>query len=302
MSSGSQRLNNAQAVVDTLRLGGGWRATVLLSYPDPGGLLPQAWPEVSREDWLNVLANPAELIHTSPDTQLFREGHSSRVVQRTLELGRFASEVFCKQSRRRNLLRKAIGLLRRTRPSWNWKVGWSLLAAGIPTALPLVVFEKRLAGLRVAAGIVTQSLLPGKTLEDFICQDAGNLSRPDLEHLTKDLAVLLSRLHQHHFFHRDLKGINIFVHFDQRQRPHLYLLDLDGCRSNRPGYLKKVKSLGRLARDSLDWPIVGRTARLRLLKAYLECSTNSSAQWKNWWRSIDQQVQRKSPRSDRDKR
>ena len=299
MNTGSEKLNDAQAVVDTLRLGGGWRARVLLRYCDPGGLLPRAWPEVSRADWLKVLANPAELLHSDPDAQLLREGHSSRVLQRRLELGGVELEVFCKQSRRRNLLRKAIGLLRRTRSSWNWKIGWSLLAAGVPTALPLAVFEKRLAGLRVAAGIITQSLLPGKTLEEFVCQEAQDLSRRELAHLTKDLAGLFGRLHEHHFFHRDLKGINIFVHFDQRRRPHLYLLDLDGCRANGRGYLKKVKSLGRLARASLDWPVVSRMARLRFLKAYLECSGNSSAQWKSWWRSIDRQVRRKSRRQDR---
>ena len=299
MIAGSQKSSHAPAVLDTLRLGSGWRAKVLLSYPDPAGLLPTVWPTVSTADWLKVLANPAELLHPAPDTQLLRSGHSSRVVQRHLKLGPSELDVFCKQSRRRNLLRKAIGLLRRTRSSWNWKVGWSLLDAGIPTALPLAVFERRLGPLRIAAGIITQSLLPGKTLAEFICHHAHDLTRHELAHLTKDLAKLLGRLHQHHFFHRDLKGMNIFVHFDQSQKPHLYLLDLDGCCANGQGYLKKVKSLGRLARDSLAWPIVSRTVRLRFLKAYLQCSGHSSNQWKSFWRSIDRQVRRKFRRQDK---
>ena len=299
MNTSSKKCDNDQAVLDTLRLRGGWRAKILLSYPDQKGLLPRAWPEVSRADWLKALANPAELFHCEPDTQLLHNGHSSRVVQRQLDLGDSTLDVFCKQSHRRNLLRKAIGLLRRTRPSWNWKVSWPLLAAGIPTALPLAVFEKRLGNLRVAAGIITQSLLPGKTLAEFLCQDAQNLSPQELVHLTKDLASLLGRLHQHHFFHRDLKGMNIFVHFDQKQKPHLYLLDLDGCYANVKSHRQKVKSLERLARDSLDWPIVSRAARLRFLKAYLQCSSHSSDGWKSFWRSIDLQVQRKLRRQDR---
>ena len=298
MTAGSEKSDDDRAVLATLRLSGGWRAKVLLSYPDRKGLLPQAWPEVSRADWLKILANPAELLHCAPDTQLLREGHSARVVQRRLELGGSELEVFCKQSRRRNLLRKAIGLLRRTRSSWNWKVGWSLLASGIPTALPLAVFEKRLGGLRVAAGIVTQSLMPGKTLAEFVHQEAQDLAWYELAHLTKDVAKLFGLLHEHHFYHRDLKGINIFVHFDQERKPHLYLLDIDGCRANGRSYLKKVKSLGRLARDSLDWPIVNRAARLRFLKAYLECSGQSSSQWKSFWRSIDRQVRRKIRRQN----
>ena len=57
--------------------------------------------------------NPAELLHCGPNTQLLREGHSARVVQRQLEVGGSELEVFCKQSRRRNLLRKRAARKRR---------------------------------------------------------------------------------------------------------------------------------------------------------------------------------------------
>ena len=293
MNGACQKPNEAQPLFDTLPLDGGWRAKVLLRFRDPAGLFSQPCPQLSRADWLKVLANPAQLFQPGPNAHLLHDGRSSRVLQRRLQFGNVQLDVFAKQSRRRNLLRKAIGLLRRTRPSRNWKMGWALLTAGIPTALPLAVVEKRVAGLRIVAGIVTWSLLPGKALEKFIRQDAAQLSLAEFRHLTTDLAALFARLHQHDFFHRDLKGMNIFVHLDQAKPPRLYLLDLDGCRTNGRGYLKKVKSLARLARASLNWPIVSRSARLRFLKAYLQCLESSSAQWKSWWRSIDRQVRRK---------
>ncbi len=293
MSAGSSELNDAQALIDTLSLDNGWQAKVLLRFSDPAGLLPHAWPEVSTDDWRKVLAKPAQLFVSQLGAKLVHDGRSSRVLQRRLQLGQIPREVFCKQSRRRNLLRKAVGLLRRTRPSRNWKTGWALLAAGIPTALPLAVLEKRIAGLRITTGIVTQSLLPGKTLAQFILQDATQLSLTEFRRLAKELAALFARLHQHNFFHRDLKAINIFVHFDDKTHPRFYLLDLDGCRANGRSYLKKVKSLERFARDSLAWPAVTNTARIRFLKSYLAASADSGIHWKTWWHSIDRQLRRK---------
>lgn len=59
------------------------------------------------------------------------------------------------------------------------------------------------------------------------------------------------------------------------------------------GYLHKVKSLSRLARASLTWPVVSRTARLRFLKAYLHNCPTPPDDWKEWWKDIDRQVWRK---------
>ena len=298
MNGPCQKPNEAQPLFDTLHLDGSWRATVLLRFRDPAGLLPQPCPDLTRADWLKVLTNPAQLFQPGPNAHLLHDGRSSRVLKRRLQLGNVQLDVFAKQSRRRNLLRKAVGLLRRTRPSRNWKMGWSLLTAGIPTALPLAVVEKRVAGLRIVSGIVTRSLLPGHTLEEFIRQKAAQMSLAEFRHLTTDLADLFARLYKHDFFHRDLKGKNIFVHLDRANHPRLYLLDLDGCRTDGRDYLKRVKSLARLARASLNWPIVTRSARLRFLKAYLQSSQTSVSQWKTWWRSIDRQVLLKLPSQD----
>ena len=73
----------------------------------------------------------------------------------------------------------------------------------------------------------------------------------------------------------------------------MYFLDLDGCRSERQSYAKNIKSLGRLARASLDWPTVGATTRLRFLETYLQDSKYGEIHWKKWWRDIEHQVKRK---------
>jgi len=239
---------------ESLQLANAWRATVLLRYTDPGNLLPKPCPETTSANWQSLLANPASPFQLDSKSESIRDGHSSRVLRRELNLNSSKLEVFCKLSRRRNLLRKTVGLLRRTRPSRNWQIAWDLLTARIPTALPLAVLEKRILGLRIAAGIITQSLLPGKSLTLFVCDDAPNLHHSQRCQLTQNLAQLISRLHQQNFFHRDLKGENIFVHLAQTACPRFYLLDLDGCHRTNISPLKIAKSLARLARASLDWP------------------------------------------------
>ena len=172
-------------------------------------------------------------------------------------------------------------------------MGWDLLKEGIATALPVAVLEKRIWGLRLGAVIVTVSLLPGKNLEHFMREDASELALGTERRLTVELAELVGRLHKRGFFHRDLKGVNIFVHTTGGQEARLYLVDLDGCHHNGPGYRKRVKSVGRLARASLNWPTVGASGRLRFLKLYLQCCGQNENDWKKWWRSIDAEVHRK---------
>ena len=302
MSAHSAGSETARPLLARLRLGGHWRVRVLLRFCDPGGLLPQAWLDVTAADWEAALAEPDQLFRIGPEVELLKDSQSSMVVRRRLPLAQARPEVFCKLSRRRNLLRKTIGLFRRTRPSMNWQVGWDLLAKGISTALPLAVLEKRIFGLRLAGIIITQSLLPGKTLEHFAREDAPALSDGQQRRLTAELAQLIRRLHDHDFFHRDLKGVNIFVHSGNASDLRFYVLDLDGCGPHGQAHHKKVKSLGRLARASLGWPVIRRTVRLRFLRAYLAARSGDarnvqaqpSRDWKTWWRHIDHEVRRKS--------
>ena len=289
----------SKAILHSIRFARLWRGTVLLKFDDAYEILGQIWPEVTDEDWEKALADPRNLFRISDRAEVLKDGHSSLVVRKRLKLGRTKPEVVCKLSHRRNLLRKAIGLLRRSRPSRNWKVAWSVLTNGIPTALPLAVFEQRLGPIRLAAGIITLSLQPGKELAVFAGEDAASLSMDAQRKLTRNLAGMIGKLHNHGFFHRDLKGRNIFIHSRRHSDPLLYFLDLDGCRSERQSYAKNIKSLGRLARASLNWPTVGATTRLRFLQTYLQDSKYGEIHWKKWWRDIEHQVNRKIRRKAR---
>ena len=280
-------------VLGSLRLEKHWRGEVLLQLGDCGDVFGQSWPRVTVGDWAKAVADPNRLFERAGPGQMLKAGNSNTVVQRQLELGEAQVEVVCKLSRRRNLLRRVHGLFRRSRPSRNWQMGWDLLKEGIATALPVAMLEKRVAGLRLAAVIVTVSLLPGKTLEHFMRKDAAGLTLGAYRRLTGKLAELIGRLHGRDFFHRDLKGVNIFVHLDGTQEVSLYLIDLDGCYHDGRGYRKKVKSVGRLATSSLDWPTAGASDRLRFLKIYLRCCGQDQNDWKKWWRSINGEVRRK---------
>ena len=277
----------------SIRLRRFWRATVLLRFDNAAEVLPKSWPTATASDWEKALANPRNLFRLSDCTKVLKKGSNSSVVSRHLELGQAKLEVFCKLSHRRNLVRKALGLFRRSRPSHHWKIAWDLLEYGIPTALPIAVFEQRLGPIRLAAGIITLSLLPGESLEHFAHGQAASWTEASRRRLTADLALLIRKLHDHNFFHRDLKGQNIFIHHHKSSDVHIYLLDLDSCRPNGQSYSKRVKSLARLGRASLNWPAVGRTSRLRFLKTYLRDGQRPDWPWKTWWRDIDRRITRK---------
>ena len=283
-------------LLGSVRLSKHWRGKVLLQLGDQAEVLGQNWPSATVDDWKQAISDPNRLFEQAEHRQILKASKSTLVVQRQLELGEAKVEVVCKLSRRRNLLRQMIGVFRRTRPSRNWQIGWELLKEGIATALPVAVLEKRIAGLRLAAVIVTVSLLPGKNLEHFMREDASDLEPAAERRLTVELAELVGRLHERGFFHRDLKGVNIFVQLTANRYTRLYLVDMDGCYHNGQKYSKKVKSLGRLARASLNWPTVSKSGRLRFLKVYLRCcgqDQKKGEKWKKWWGSIDNEVQRK---------
>jgi len=264
-----------------VRLDGHWRGQVLLQLGDGAEVLGQNWPDVTVDDWASIISDPSKLFEPDTEGQMLKDGDSTRVVLRKLKLGKSQVKVVCKLSGRRNFLRKTHGLFRRSRPSRNWQMGWNLLKEGIATALPVAVLEKRILGVRVGAIIITRSLFPGKNLEHFMCEDASGLEPGVQRQLSKELADLVGRLHKRGFFHRDLKGVNIFVQLAGQRYVRLYLVDLDGCYHNGRGYSKKVKSLGRLARASLNW------------KMYLREFGQDQKYWKRWWRSIDCEVRRK---------
>ena len=282
-----------EPVLGSVRLGKHWRGKVLLQLGDRAEVLGQHWPSVTVDDWKRAISDPNKLFEDGPQTVVLKAGKSSRVVHRQLKLGRAEVEVVCKLSGRRNLLRKIIGVFRQSRPSRNWQMGWDLLGEGIATALPVAVLEKRLAGLQLAAVIITVSLLPGKNLEHFMREDASELELAAERRLTVELAKMVAKLYERGFYHRDLKGVNILVRLSAEGDARLYLVDLDGCYHNGPGYRKNVKSLGRLARASLNWPTVGPSDRLRFLKMYLQYTGQDQNDWRKWWSGIDGEVQRK---------
>ena len=130
-----------EPVLGAVRLGGHWRGKVLLGLGDGGQLWGQHWPSVTVANWERAIGEARKLFEQVEPEQILKAGKSTTVVQRQLELGGEHVEVVCKLSRRRNALRKMVGAFRRSRASRNWQMGWDLLKAGIPTAVPVGMLE-----------------------------------------------------------------------------------------------------------------------------------------------------------------
>ena len=86
--------------------------------------------------------------------------------------------------------------------------------------------------------------------------------------LARAIAELTAHLHDAGFVHQDFHPGNLLVRFDDEDRPHLALIDLDALRTTRRvGWRAAMKNLALL--NHYFWLRCSRADRSRFLRAYL---------------------------------
>jgi hypothetical protein len=182
-----------------------------------------------RKPWLDAAT---EAILTDPDgflaqrAEILKPGRSSTV-------GRAPGRVLKRFNLRKweNLLKD---FFRASKARRAYLKAYHLELAGVPTARPVAVAERRLGGLLLLRSYFLMEAIP----------DAQHLGQwtSNPRQATQALAALVARLHREGFSHRDLKETNLV--FDRAGKP--YVIDLEGLEFL--GVVPRARVLDDLAR------------------------------------------------------
>ncbi len=244
--------------------------------------------ELPRTMVEQLLRTPERLWQDNIDRPV-KLSHGSLVVEAELTLADRTIPVAVKRLRPKSL-GKALGLLfRRGRAPEAWYRGHALLARGIPTARPLVVYQPAGAKLFREGFLLTEWLTGAQDMHLYGWDLATRAPRERTRRARAAAAVLgrlVGRLHDQGFQHRDLKGNNLLLR-DRGEDVEAFLIDLDGLRQRRRvPFAACTKGLTRLAVSAEMHPWLSRTDRLRFLQAYLRQMAENRRTWKTWWRAI----------------
>lgn len=142
-----RRLSNA-AAGSMLQLShpAGWRIRALRRLPE----IPRRpwWPELGEltaQDWESGW--PQVIAGLEGAWPRFKHDPSGTVAGGMIELGGRLLPVVVKSPRRKRLSQVAADVFRPSRARRSWNKTWALIDAGLPTELPLVVAEQRVAGI-----------------------------------------------------------------------------------------------------------------------------------------------------------
>lgn len=137
-------------------------------------------------------------------------------------------------------------------------------AAGVPT-LELVYFGQRTVGGRPHAILVTRELAGFQPLDAPNYNPIAGIPRPRRNHLIRNIAETVRRLHQQHFQHNCLYPKHVFVRESGNGEYEVRLIDLEKAKKRWRQKHLWLRDLGTLQRHAEHW---SRTDRLRFFLAY----------------------------------
>ncbi len=197
-----------------------------------------------------VLADPDGFLENR--AQILKPGRTSTVGK--------ADGLVLKRFNFRKLENLVKDLFRPSRARRAFRAAYHLELLGIPTARPIAAADRRIGGILARSYFLMEEVVGAV--------DLGKLLRggwaPELD-AVKQAALLIAKLHNEGFSHRDLKESNLVLGAAGK----LFLLDLDGLRFFREISSRRAAlDLGRLARGVEKFPAVTANHRRAFLKAY----------------------------------
>jgi len=278
----------------------GWRGHAFLQAKRPLPHSRASWLRFSAHEWEQWLANPSRWLISQARGQVIKDSHSGLVFRTSLPADTRPLEVVVKTARRRGRFKRLTDTWRTSRDKRRWKTGYALLNRDVPTARPLAVLERRFCGLLRESMIICEAVEGAKDLDRYVLDDLPGLdsrtARRAKNDLIEVLVRLLKRLHARDFVHRDFKAANILVVLprDKNVPARAWLVDVDGIRQKaHPPEQERWRSLVRLSLSLEVSPQVTRTDRLRFLKRYLLAPGKANHNWKNLWRRLATEADRK---------
>jgi tRNA A-37 threonylcarbamoyl transferase component Bud32 len=203
------------------------------------------------------LTEPARTVLDGPDAFLARKAN-------LLKAGRSATVgggdgLVLKRYNLRRFARLLKDLFRSSPAAASFRKAYHLELAGIPTARPLAMAERRRFRFLINSYFLMEEIPGAMSLDEWL--KANPWSKNEI----KAVGALVGRLHGQGFSHRDLKASNIL--FDTLGRPHL--IDLDGLAYvGEIGDSRAAGDLNRLARGGEKWIQLKSETRRLFLRAY----------------------------------
>ncbi len=194
-----------------------------------------------------------------------------------------SERVYAKRYRVRNFW-KSLGLLFvSSKAKREWKLGHQLLAASVPTAVPLIYAERRAGGLLKEHYLVTRHLADTTSLHDVLHEIKSAQEKRDL---LSALAAFLGSLHGRGFYHDDCSSRHILVSRSAGGDTEFrfFVIDLDGCSfGRRISARQRRKNFFQLFR-SLRFQTLSKKDRVRFLRLYFGSGITERALRRLLWR------------------
>jgi tRNA A-37 threonylcarbamoyl transferase component Bud32 len=139
----------------------------------------------------------------------------------------------------------------------EWTAGRALAAAGVPTAVPVAMAERRDGGTLLDAALVVPEIPDALALNEFVARKIDGTADADARRarLFDELVKIVRTMHDAGFVHRDLHGGNLLI-TGSPDAPRIFVIDLHS-----------VRGPGRPSDGAL------RTDRMKLLHSMRTCST-----------------------------
>jgi len=264
---------------------------------------------------LAVIGLPEALVHRllhSPEDVLWQPesvpvkiSRASLVVRTAWDLGGQVVPVAYRRCRPKNAWKSLCALVRRAQALRNWHMGRALLARGIATAEPLLVYQPRRWRWPRESYLATRWIDGAENLHLWAWRLANAPAHVRLRAAAAcatGLGRLVGRMHAQGVSHRDLKGANLLVR-DADNPPSTWLVDLEGARIRRRlGPRRRAADLARLAVSLEAHPWITPAVAYRFLVAYAAQFPDGAIDPKRLWRQVARRaaarIQRKRRRGE----
>ncbi len=292
-----RRILQAGRYFSPISLPGNWRGHVVLASKRKFAGSQASRLSFAKDEWIEAIGDPLELLNRG-DIEILKESGPVLVARRKINIGGHTVDVVIKRQRRSKFFKALADCFRPARSIRSFVLGHKLLTRRIETALPLAAIYRRV-GPWLADSILITETIQAPHLNEFLNTQLADtpgtesqLTGPARHKLSRDvlnqLGLMLGRLHDNRFAHRDLKANNILVKFTLGHLPRFVLLDLDGLRecffiTTR----SKLQGLMRLNVSLLNCPAINHAGRLRMLLGYLRRPGFGRIDFKQHWRILE---------------
>jgi tRNA A-37 threonylcarbamoyl transferase component Bud32 len=162
-------------------------------------------------------------------------------------------------------------LVRPSRAVTEWRMMTLFREAGLPTARPLAVAERRVRGVLRDAYFLTEGIEDARDLVPWLLRAfpgrPRGRARAAKREILSELARLVRAMHDRGVWYADLHSGNVLVTGERPEDARIHFIDLHtGRRARRLGVRARLRNLARLGHSLLE--ATSRTDRLRLFLAY----------------------------------